>query len=191
LVDGTWILPSVLAAFVQALHTPRPKKRTQATPVPKPIPFTDAEFAAFLAAPKVAEGDVSWTWETNHVGTAKLSAPVPLRWGERLLEIRGTFNSFKGAMSFAVLLRGNGENRRIYGLCHGGDRHRNPDCRMIGPLHKHRWCEKHADREAYVPGDILKPPTDLAGVWQEFCAEALIQHAGAFHLPPVRQLVLP
>lgn len=160
--------------------------------MPRPSPFTDEEFAAFLSATtKVVEGDVTWTWETNHVGTAKFSEPVPLRWDDRLFEVRGTFNSFKGSMSFAILLPKEGQSHRIYCLCHGGERHRNPDSQLVGSLHKHRWCEKHGDREAYEPTDILKPPTDLAGVWQEFCAEAVIQHAGKFHVPPARQLVIP
>lgn len=159
------------------------------TPMAKPSRFTEAEFSDFLAAQKVAEGDLVWTWDTNHVGCAKLVKPVPLRWGHRLFEIRGTYNPLKLEISYTVLHPRLSGCRRIYALDHGGHRHKNPDQRFVGSLHKHRWSERYLDQDAYEPTDISKPPTDIEGVWREFCDEALIRHDGVFFPLPPRQEV--
>jgi hypothetical protein len=157
--------------------------------VPKLQPLTDHEYASFLTDEKVVEGDITWSWDTNHEGTAKFAAR--LRWGDRFLDVRGSFNQRRGALSIAVLLKKHGQAHRIYALDHGGPGHKNPDQRIVGPLHKHRWSTRHQDQEAYEPNDITNPPSNLAGVWKEFCAEAAIQHAGVLHPLPLRQRVLP
>jgi hypothetical protein len=157
--------------------------------VPRPQPITDQEYAGFLTELKVVEGDIVWSWDTNHEGTAKFS--TLLSWRDRLLELRGNFNSRRGALSLIVLMKRDGQGHRIYALDHGGPGHKNPDQRVVGSLHKHRWSAKHQDQEAYEPTDITHPPANLAGVWQEFCAEAVIHHRGVFHPLPFRQGLLP
>lgn len=156
----------------------------------KLLPFTDAEFADFIAEPKELTGDVSWAWQANRDYTARFAPPLVLRWRNHELVINGTYNATLESLTFVVLNHRLGKNARIYGLCHGGDTHLNPDGQILGRLHKHRWSQRHRCKDAYVPTDIVSPPTDPEGVWQEFCAEALFQHVGVFHPLPDRQVVL-
>lgn len=156
--------------------------------MPNPVPITDEQFEEFLAQRKVVEEDIEWSWDTNHEGTAKFEAI--LRWNDRQFRLLGSFNQVRGALSFLVVAVNRGLGQRIYALDHGGAGHRNPGGATVGSLHKHRWSTKHLDKYAYEPTDILRPPTDLAGVWQEFCTEALIEHLGKFKLPPLRQRAL-
>jgi len=57
----------------------------------------------------------------------------------------------------------------------------------VGEKHKHRWTERFRDKEAYAPDDISAPVGDPVAVWQQFCAEAGITHAGALAQPPAVQ----
>lgn len=54
---------------------------------------------------------------------------------------------------------------------------------MVGELHKHRWSESTADKEAYVPKDITATVDDPVTVWEQFCAEASITHEGRLATP--------
>jgi hypothetical protein len=63
----------------------------------------------------------------------------------------------------------------------------NPDGRLVGEKHKHRWTELHQAKEAYVPPDITSPVSDPVAVWTQFCAEASITHNGTLQVPPASQ----
>jgi len=98
--------------------------------------------------------------------------------------IKGSYNGLARALTFALIHRGSG---RIYALDMGKDHH-NPSCVMVGEKHKHRWNEPMRDKEAYAPSDITAAVSDPVAVWQQFCAEAAIDHRGTLHSPPAIQL---
>jgi hypothetical protein len=100
------------------------------------------------------------------------------------LFINGSYNRIIFALSFTLVHRKFG---RIYGLDLGKD-HRNPDGRLVGEKHKHRWSEIFRDKQAYRPDDITESATSPVGVWQQFCMEANIVHNGTIIAPPPLQL---
>jgi hypothetical protein len=101
--------------------------------------------------------------------------------------VKGRFNRMARSLTFALIHRGSG---RVYGLDMGKDHH-NPTCTNVGEIHKHRWLESVRDKDAYVPRDITASTMDPSLVWQQFCAEAAIQHKGQIHEPPASQSELP
>ena len=71
--------------------------------------------------------------------------------------------------------------------CLLGKDHHNPQCDQVGERHKHRWSERYGDKEASVPENVNAPVSDPVAVWNEFCAEARIQHDGIMKPPPPTQ----
>ncbi len=98
--------------------------------------------------------------------------------------IRGSYIALAKTLTFAMIHRGAG---RIYGLDLGKDHH-NPDCEDVGRTPKHRWRESLGDKEAYVPDGASATASDVVAAWQQFCAEANIDHRGRMHQPPAIQL---
>lgn len=132
---------------------------------------------------KSVNSDIKWSIDEDHSPTVEFNVELINQLGLPIV-LKGTFNGLAKSMSFVLILKGTG---RIYALDLGSD-HRNPDKQLTGRKHKHRWTNQHKDRWAYVPDDITEPVTNLAGVWQQFCAEVRLVHNGTFYNPePIQQ----
>jgi hypothetical protein len=147
------------------------------------MPITQSEFDTLLGDPdKWITGDLRWSPDEDHSPALVFKAEVESVVGYPIL-IRGRFNPEAGKLSFALLHRGTG---RIYGLDLGADHH-NPSCQMVGDLHKHEWTDVAADKDAYVPVDITAGVERPVEVWEQFCAEASIDHRGTLARPVIQQ----
>ena len=62
-----------------------------------------------------------------------------------------------------------------------------PNGERVGETHKHRWTAEFRDKQAYVPKDITATWDRPLEVWQQFCAEARIDHRGTLGEPSVQQ----
>ena len=151
------------------------------------MPLTNSEFASILAdVSKYIDGDIDWSKDEDHSPAWQFRAEIKSKAGWPLF-VKGRYNFLAGSLNYALILRTVG---RIYALDLGKDHH-NPGCEQIGEKHKHRWTERFRDKEAYVPDDITAPATDPASVWNQFCAEAGIEHRGRLNsLPSQGELFL-
>jgi hypothetical protein len=148
--------------------------------------LSQQEFEAILGdSSKRIVGDLSWSEDEDHSPALYFRACIDTAAGHPLT-VSGRFNALSGKLSFAIHHRSVG---RICALDLGVG-HRNPSGAQLGEKHKHRWTERHGDREAYVPEDITCAVDDPVGVWREFCVEATIHHDGTLAPPPARQLEL-
>ena len=102
------------------------------------------------------------------------------------LLVIGRYNRLARTLNYVLILRTAG---RIYGLDLGKDHH-NPQCDQVGDKHMHRWSEQYRDKEAYVPHGVTAPQSAPVAVWEQFCAEAGIQHDGTMKSPPPDQVEL-
>jgi hypothetical protein len=142
--------------------------------------LTNAEFGAVLAdASKRIDGDIVWSEDEDHSPSVEFRAEVQSDPGWPLF-VKGSYNVLAKTLSYAMILQTSG---RVYALDLGKDHH-NPACTQVGEKHKHCWCEQFKDKNAYVPDDITQPVSDPVGVWQEFLAEAKINHLGKMAVPP-------
>ncbi len=145
--------------------------------------LTQSEFEEILSdQSKHILGNISWRKDDEHSPALEFrvqvrSAPA---WP---LTAHGTWNPARETLSLVLVYRSAG---RIVGLCLGFPPHRNPDGKLLGDPHKHRWTAAVGDKEAYEPDDITFGWTDPANVWQQFCAEVHILHEGVM-LPPEQQ----
>jgi len=145
--------------------------------------LTAAEFDELMNDDsKSISTDIGWSEDEDHSPTVEFRVEVQSDPGYPLF-IRGSYNQLAKAMAFALIHRGVG---RIYCLCIGKDHH-NPSCQFVGEKHKHTWTEQSKDKEAYAPADITASSTEVSLAWKQFCAEAKIQHTGAFREPPAVQ----
>jgi hypothetical protein len=146
--------------------------------------LSQSEFELLLVTEKVIEGDIAWQKDQDHAAVEFLVRPETAD-GFPLV-IRGSYNHEAKALSFSVIHRAAG---RIYALDLGKE-HRNPSSgQLVGELHKHRWSQEFADREAYRPDDITATVDDPVAVWEQFCDEAGIVHRGKLTTPkPARGL---
>ena len=136
--------------------------------------LSQQEFDAILAdQSKRIVGDLAWQNDEDHSSAREFRAEVASGAGYPLF-VNGRCNPKAGTLSFTLIHRGVG---RIYALDLGAE-HRNPDGRLVGEKHKHRWTEALRDKQAYVPADITAPWTQPSDVWVQFCAEANISHFG-------------
>lgn len=150
------------------------------------VQLTQAEFEALIAdTSKRVEGDISWSEDEDHSPTVEFKAKIESEPGYALF-VKGSFNALSHNVSFTIFHSSIG---RIYALDIGKD-HRNPNGKLVGEKHKHRWNEKYRDKEAYFPTDITSSPSDPVAVWAQFCEEAKMTHAGIMHRPPQIQGVL-
>lgn len=134
---------------------------------------------------KRIEGNLHWREIDNHQPACIFREPV-LSNEEHPLEIMGRWNPMAGKLSYVLLYRGTG---RIYAL-DLGSAHRNPDGKRVGDTHKHKWTAEFRDKWAYVPEDITAPWDRPLEVWQQFCAEAKINHLGMMSEPCVQPQLL-
>ena len=147
------------------------------------MPITQTEFEALIADPsKSIEGDLRWLTDEDHSPAVNFRAEVRSEAGYPLF-VNGRFNALAGTVSFTLIHRTTG---RIYALDLGADHH-NPSCTHVGEKHKHRWTDRYADKDAYVPSDITAGIDDVVAVWRQFCAEAKILHDGRLDVPPPAQ----
>ena len=151
------------------------------------MPLTNNEFASILAdVSKYIDGDIDWSKDEDHSPAWQFRAEIKSNAGWPLF-VKGRYNFLAGSLNYALILRTEG---RVYALDLGKDHH-NPQCEQVGEKHKHRWSERYRDKEAYVPDDITAPATDPASVWNQFCAEARIEHRGRLNpLPSQGELFL-
>ena len=144
------------------------------------MPLTQAEFESILNdASKSIEGNLEWQPDPDHSPSVEFRAEVDSDAGHPLVVV-GSYNRLVQALSYTLLHR---ESGRVYALDLGKD-HRNPDGQLVGEKHKHRWTEKHRDKEAYDPPDITSGPSQPLQVWTQFCAEAKLTHKGTLRAPP-------
>jgi hypothetical protein len=132
--------------------------------------------------PRPSRGTSQWNDDPDHYPSVEFRVEVTSETGYPIVII-GSYNRLASALSYTMVHRGNG---RIYALDLGKD-HRNPDGKLVGRKHKHRWNEPVKDKEAYVPADITAPLNDPVAVWNQFCAEAAIKHLGVLSQPPAVQ----
>jgi hypothetical protein len=150
------------------------------------LPLNQTEFETMLAdRSKRIQGDIAWSEDDDHSPSVEFRAEVQSDPGYPIF-VRGSYNRILGTLSYALIHRGSG---RVYALDMGKDHH-NPDCQHVGERHKHRWNESLRDKEAYVPQDIRAAADEPVVVWNEFCAEASVQHVGTLQAPPAEQLRL-
>ena len=127
---------------------------------------------------KRIEGDIIWNEDDDHSPTVEFRCELVSDAGYPLF-VKGSYNLLAEKLTYAIIHRRAG---RIYALDLGQD-HRNPDGKLVGEKHKHRWREEIRDKEAYVPSDITAPVTEPVSVWQQFCLEAQIVHNGDMKKP--------
>ena len=148
--------------------------------------MTNEEFQAILDDDtKAIAGNISWTDDSDHSPAQEFRAEVNSTVGYPIF-IEGRYNSSSGKLSLSMICRGVG---RIYGLDLGAD-HRNPDGERIGEKHKNYWWDGARDKWAYVPDDITVSSERPVEVWNQFCAELRLTHAGIMS-PPAIQESLP
>ena len=141
--------------------------------------ITRRVFEAILADDtKSIRGDLSWQPAEHQTSTKTFQAPIHSERGYPL-KIVGRWNPRAGKLSYVLLHRGTG---RIYALDMGVD-HRNPAGERVGDTHKHAWTDQFRDKWAYVPTDITAPWNQPLAVWDQFCEEAGVIHAGILRNP--------
>ncbi len=144
--------------------------------------ITEDEFRHILSDSTKRIGvSITWSDDEDHSPARQFAVPVDNDEGHPL-HINGWYNAYSGKLSFTLIRGGTG---RIYGLDFGAGHH-NPTCETIDGTHKHHWTEAYRDKLAYVPADITAEWDDPGTAWQQFCAEANIQHHGDFGYPEVQ-----
>jgi len=135
---------------------------------------------------KRIDGDLAWKEDEDRSPAVEFRAAVASEAGYPLF-VNGRLSRLAGTLSYVLIHRGTG---RVYGLDLGAEHH-NPTCDHVGETHKHRWTERFADKEAYVPEDITADLADPVEVWKQFCREAAIVHDGVLAAPPAEPEELP
>ena len=150
--------------------------------------MTDEEFAVIVAdTTKRIEGNIVWGDHPQHAGVQEFRIPIDSDAGYPLFLV-GRYNDAMGKLTYAIIHRNEG---RIYALDLGAI-HRNPSPseggtgELLEGTHKHYWTEEHSDKWAYRPRDITETWEQPLTVWQQFCAEARIDHRGDLQ-PPTAQ----
>lgn len=145
--------------------------------------LTQEEFEELINdSSKTIEEDITWQENETHYPAVEFRVEVISHQGYPIF-IHGSYNSLVRTLSYAIIHRGTG---RIYALDLGKS-HRNPDGKIVGEIHKHRWHIIYKDKQAYVPPDITTSINEPIQVWQEFCAESNITHNGSMQDPPTLQ----
>ena len=142
--------------------------------------LTEREFADILAdTSKRIEGDIVWMPDPQHPGAVRFRVDVVSDTGYPLF-MAGWYRPEKGGLGYTLVYRGEG---RIYAIDFGHDHTNQSNKERLGRKHKHYWTEEYAAHIAYNPTDITEPWHQPLSVWQQFCAEARIEHRGAMHSP--------
>ena len=138
--------------------------------------------------------NLTTSWQTPASGLRATSRGRPIRdtpelYGSGRLSFQipaircswaGWYRQERGGLAYTLVYRGVG---RIYAI-NFGHPHANPSNKeQVGRKHKHYWTEEYAADMAYNPTDITAPWHWPLTVWQQFCAEARIEHRGVMHSP--------
>lgn len=139
------------------------------------------EFESLINDPnKFITQDILWDDETNHYPSCKFRVDIESDIDYQIM-INGHYNPLKKKLTYVIIHKPTGD--RIYGL-DLGQNHKNPDGKMVGTLHKHRWQVPYKDKIAYCPSDITAKLHEPVKVWHQFCQEAKIIHLGQMNPPP-------
>ncbi len=144
------------------------------------------EFELLINDPsKFINGDILWNDDTNHYPSCKFRINIEADIDYQIMMI-GTYNAQMERLSYTIIHKPSG--KRIYGLDLGWEvNHKNPDGKMLGEPHKHRWQVPYQDKIAYRPLDITAKASQPIEVWDQFCEEAKIKHLGNMNSPPLYQ----
>lgn len=146
--------------------------------------MNQGEYEALMSdTTKLIERDLAWTVDASHPAAFSFRAEISSDANYPLL-VKGYLNPNSRKLTFALLHRAQG---CIYRLDLGAE-HPNQDGTLVGETHKHRWSESHGIKDAYVPKDITATVDDPIEVWEQFCVEARMTHAGDMDPPPADQL---
>lgn len=138
--------------------------------------MNEEELETLIASRKTVEDDVIWRRDQDHSLGWEFRVDCILE--EHTMMVVGSCCKIASVVTFAIIHRPHG---RVYGLDIGKD-HRNQDGSMVGEKHKHKIKDGDINY-AYEPIDITAKPDDLRTLWQQFCAEANIEHSGKFGVP--------
>lgn len=139
------------------------------------------EFELLINDPdKFIKQDISWNDDTNHWPSCKFKVDIESDIDYQIM-INGQYNPYKQKLTYLILHKPS--SKVIYRL-DLGQNHRNPDGKMVGEVHKHRWQFPYEDKFAYFPQDITAKVNDPVQVWSQFCKEANIIHSGKLNSPP-------
>ena len=143
------------------------------------MPLTNAELSAIMTDPsKRVQGNINWSGDEYRSPAQRFRSEIASSAGWPLF-VQGYYNPYAVTLSYAIILKTVG---RIYGLDLGKEHH-NPQGDQIGEKHKHKWSERHRDKEAYVPDDITASVSNPVKVWRQFCVEACLEHDGVLAEP--------
>lgn len=128
---------------------------------------------------------IAWVGDKKNSETVKFR--VPISWDQDYkIVVDGSYNRYLDRLSYKIIHKEIG--RRIYGLDMGKN-HRNPDGKLVGENHIHKWSEEYEDRKAYSAQKYISYPANRPReVWQEFCQEANIDFQGVMEEIPPTQL---
>ena len=145
------------------------------------MPLTQQEYDAIMAdGTKAIDGNIVWE---GHFNSPAREFRIDIESNEGYpIFIKGWYNPSSGKLSYAIIHRSVG---RIYGLDLGAE-HYNPDGEPVGEKHKNYWVLGYRDKWAYVPEEITDTWDRPVAVWDQFCAEAKLQHSGAMRAPAVQ-----
>ena len=147
----------------------------------------EADVVAIIAdTTKVVQSDIVWRPDESIRGAQQFRVRVSSAERNDLV-LRGWFNHHSGKLSYTLLTHQVG---RIYGLDLGANHNNENGERLIG-THKVRWTPEDQDRLAYKPEDITAEWWEPDTVWEQFCAEANLTHAGTMMGPIHEEEVLP
>lgn len=142
--------------------------------------LTDLEFARIMEGPKAISGDVIWEWRDQTLSAYAFRADIYI--GDiSPIFVHGHLKLPARSLSYTIVHRTEG---RIYSLDMGHPHGHPHDRARQGPMHKHSWSEEKGNAQnVYVPSDITASVAEPAKAWDEFCAEANINHDGAMLMP--------
>jgi hypothetical protein len=132
---------------------------------------------------KFIEEDIEWKTKENHYASQSFRIKIQSKSNYPIF-INGTYNLLSKRLSYTIIHKGIG--KRIYGLDMGLE-HKNPDGKIVGEIHKHRWTIEYEDQKAYFPEDITANAENPVQVWKQFCEEAKIKHHGYMSEPKLLQ----
>jgi hypothetical protein len=145
--------------------------------------MNQGEYEALMAdTTKRIDGDLVWAVDEGHPAALSFRTEISSEVGYPL-SVKGYLNRNSQKLTYVLLHRAEG---CIYRLDLGTE-HPNLDGTRVGEKHKHDWTEGIGIKDAYVPPDITATLDEPVEVWQQFCAEANMTHAGRMNSPPPDQ----
>jgi hypothetical protein len=174
-VTGNLAASALIASSLQVLDSGALRALTSGLDM-----LSEADVNALLDQGSVVRGDFAW----RKVGRTNWRADCVLEecYDGARVKLTATLNSRIRNISFSLVWASN----RVRGLDVGGPAHPNPDGEVLETPHKHRWTDRHGEREAYKPTDI-DATSDLRSIFQQFLSECNIRFEGSY-FDPVEQV---